>query len=106
MENSVRMMLMGVRQYPVLRVNNVMTTLHRLLEQNVLALMPLLLTQIIHDVLVSASNAYMMCLIKCCLICYTQISMNVKILSLLSTAHKSVLTYLVVMSVAVMMAIK
>ena len=36
MGSSVRMMLMGVKQYPALRVNSVMTTLHHWLEQNVL----------------------------------------------------------------------
>ena len=34
-ESSVRMMLMGVTLYPTLRVNNVLTTLHHWLEQNV-----------------------------------------------------------------------
>ena len=53
MGSSVRMMLMGVKQYPALRVNSVMTTLHHWLEQNVPALMALLLTLIIPDVLVS-----------------------------------------------------
>ena len=54
MENSVRMMLMGVMQFLALRVNSVTTTLHHWLEQNVLVLMVLLLTLIIHDALVSA----------------------------------------------------
>ena len=46
MENSVRMMLMGVTQYLVLRDNSVMTILRHLLEQSVLVLMamPLVMT--------------------------------------------------------------
>ena len=58
MGNFVRMMLMGVRQYPAWRANSVMTTLHHWLEQNVLVLMALWLTLITHDALVSASNNY------------------------------------------------
>ena len=39
MENSVRMMLMDVKQYLVLKDNNVLTTLHHKLGQSVLVLM-------------------------------------------------------------------
>ena len=47
MENSVKMMLMDVKRYLVLRDNSVMTTLHHWWEQNVLVLraMPLVMIQ-------------------------------------------------------------
>ena len=82
-----------------------MTTLHHLLEQNVLVPMALLLTLIIHDVLVSAKIKYW-CYIDINCPVLIQISMNVRILLLLSIAHKIVSTHLVVMSVPVMMATK
>ena len=53
MENSVRMMLMGVKQYLVLKYNNVLTTLHHLLEQSVLVLKAILPAMILD---VSVSN--------------------------------------------------
>ena len=48
MENSVRMMLTGVKQYLVLKDNNVLTTLHHLLEQSVLVLMVMPLVMILN----------------------------------------------------------
>ena len=56
MENSVRMMLMGVTQYLALKVNNVLTILHHKLEQSVFVLMAML--QIVTlNVLVSSKIA-------------------------------------------------
>ena len=55
MENFAKMMPMDVTQYLVLKDNNVMTTLHHLLEQSVLVLM-VLLQIVILNVLVSASK--------------------------------------------------
>ena len=52
MENSVRMMLMGVRQYLALKARSVQTTLHQWLEQYVLVLMDMLQAMIL-NVLVS-----------------------------------------------------
>ena len=57
MENSVRMMLMGVTQYLVLKDNSVMTTLHHLLEQSVLVLMVMPLVMIL-NVSVSTTSSY------------------------------------------------
>ena len=55
MENSVRMMLMDVKRYLVLRDNNVLTMLHHWWEQNVLVLRATLQAMIL-NVLVSNLN--------------------------------------------------